>query len=148
MQKQNIGDLRGHLFDAIEQLKSGRMDVKTAQAVAQLGDVVVQSAKVEVDFLKLSGQARSEFLLLEDGGSGGTTPSNEPRPALAIGEHTTIRDRYGKVGDRYYSAVVTDRGERKLVEVSWRSLKETLGGLECVPVYADRAELESALIPV
>lgn len=144
MSKHNIGDLRGHLFDAIEQLKSGAMDVKTAQAVAQLGDVVVQSAKVEVEFMKLAGNTRSAFI-----GDASTTRQELPpaRPDKEL-QPESIDARYGKVGDKYYGRVEDPRGEAKLVEIPWRSLKETLGGLECVPIYADHQELEAHLVPI
>lgn len=143
---RHISELREHLFDAIEKLKSGTIDVKQANAVAQLGDVIVQSAKVEVDYIKLVGETHSGFI---DG--------DVARPALpeartaALPAHTEeqrdhIADHYGKVGDKYYGAVENRRGERKLVEIPWRSLKQTLGGLEAVPVYTDRAALEERLI--
>lgn len=51
------------------------------------------------------------------------------------------------MGDKYYGRVENQRGEVKLVEIPWRSLKETLGALECVPVYASHHELEEHLVP-
>lgn len=144
---RHISELREHLFDAIEKLKSGTIDVKQAGAVAQLGDVIVQSAKVEVDYIKLVGETHSGFL---DGDQLGQALPEPIRPALPV--HTEeqrdhIAEHYGKVADKYFGTVENQRGQRKLVEIPWRSLKETLGGLEAIPVYNDHQELESKLLP-
>lgn len=48
-----ISELRSALFDAIAQLKAGTITVESARAVAELGSVIVQTAKVEVDFLRI-----------------------------------------------------------------------------------------------
>lgn len=60
--KNKISDLRDHLFESIEMLKDGEMEVKTAQAIRSLGDTIVNSAKVELDFMKQTGQLESDFL--------------------------------------------------------------------------------------
>lgn len=144
--KRHISELREHLFDAIEKLKSGTIDVKQAAAVAQLGDVIVQSAKVEVDYIKLVGETHSGFI----DGDAGRPALPEARaaelPARTNEPRDHIADHYGKVGDKYYGAVENQRGERKLVEIPWQSLKETLGGLEAVPVYTEREQMEERLI--
>ncbi len=145
--QRNIGELRDHLFDTIEKLKSGTVDVRTAQAVAQLGDVIVQSAKVEVDYLKMSGEMHSGFIGLEAGQTPpqAQLPAQREEPEL---QPESIDQRYGKVGDTYYGCVENQRGVRKLVEIPWRSLKERLGGLECVPVYGHKDELERKLMSI
>ena len=51
MPKQ-ITDLRETLFDTIEQLKSGKIDVEKAKAITGIAQVIVNSAKAEIDFLK------------------------------------------------------------------------------------------------
>lgn len=146
---RHISDLREHLFDAIEKLKSGAIDVKQAGAVAQLGDVVVQSAKVEVDYMKLVGETHSGFIDADRGGPALPAPKVQVAlPAATEEQEMDIADRYGKVRDRYFGVVENKRGERKLVEIPWRSLKETLGGLEVVPVYADRQALEERLLSI
>lgn len=53
MQKHKIEDLREHLFDTIELLKSGKINIETAKTIAEIGQVVINSAKAETDFLKL-----------------------------------------------------------------------------------------------
>ena len=37
----------------MQRLKDGTITVETARAVAELGSVIVQTAKVEVDFLRI-----------------------------------------------------------------------------------------------
>jgi hypothetical protein len=67
--KNGIEDLRNHLFATIEALqdKDDPMDLERAREVANLGRVIVESAKVEVEFLKVTGERRStNFLPLEE----------------------------------------------------------------------------------
>lgn len=56
--KNKIEDLRNHLFETLEALKDEDkpMDIKRAKAVADVARVIVESAKVEVEFLKASGE--------------------------------------------------------------------------------------------
>jgi len=63
MSKNNdLTALRNHLFEVIERLKLSndpdadakeKMDVDTAKAVTQAASIIVNSAKIEVEFLKL-----------------------------------------------------------------------------------------------
>lgn len=55
--KNKINDLRDHLFETLEALrdKDEPMDIARAKAVADVAKVIVESAKVEVDFLKATG---------------------------------------------------------------------------------------------
>jgi hypothetical protein len=59
MSGNTISDLRKHLFDAIQGVRDGTMDIDKAKTVAELSKVVVESAKVEVDFMKVRGDAGS-----------------------------------------------------------------------------------------
>lgn len=84
--KNKIDDLRDHLFETIEALKDVEqpMDIKRAQAIADVARVIVDSAKVEVDFLKVSGASKStEFLPNAD--EGGKGPRALPATARRIG---------------------------------------------------------------
>ena len=56
-----ITDLREQLFDTIQQLKKGEIDIQKAQAIANVAQVVVNSVKVEVDFLKTVNGKDSYF---------------------------------------------------------------------------------------
>ena len=61
--KSKITDLRDHLFETLEALRDEEkpMDLDRARAVAEVAKVIVESAKVEVAFMKATGA---------DGGSG------------------------------------------------------------------------------
>lgn len=59
---RNIQDLRETLFDAMQDLKNGKMDVDKAKVISELGQVIVNSAKAEADFIKQSGGAGSGFV--------------------------------------------------------------------------------------
>lgn len=52
--KNKIEDLRNHLFETIEMLKDAEkpLDVERAKAIAEAAQVIVNSAKVEVDFMR------------------------------------------------------------------------------------------------
>lgn len=61
----NIEDLRAHLFDTLKALKDKErpMDLDRARAVADVARVLVESAKIEVDFLKVTGALKSTGFL-------------------------------------------------------------------------------------
>ena len=46
---KNISDLRDGLFDAIALLKEGKLTMEQAMAISEMGQVIINSAKVEVD---------------------------------------------------------------------------------------------------
>lgn len=62
MPKNKITDLRNHLFETLEALKDGDMEIDRAKAIAEVADVIVQTAKVEVAFLKEVGGIGSDFI--------------------------------------------------------------------------------------
>lgn len=73
--RNKIDDLRNHLFETLEALKDEEkpMDLDRARTIADVAKVLVESAKVEVNFLKVTGALRStEFL--PDGDVGRSTP--------------------------------------------------------------------------
>jgi len=51
----DINALRTHLFETLKGLKDGSIDVEKAKAVTQVADCIIDSAKVEVDFLRVTG---------------------------------------------------------------------------------------------
>lgn len=72
--KNKIEDLRNHLFAQLERLGDDEemknpikleRELKRAQAIKDVAQVVVNSAKVEVDALKVLGGKGSEFIPLE-----------------------------------------------------------------------------------
>ena len=68
MARNKIDDLRNHLFEALERLKDGDIDIQTAKAMADVGQVIINSAKIEIDFIKATGSNKdSGFIKLADG---------------------------------------------------------------------------------
>lgn len=55
--KNRIEDLRNHLFATIEALldEDNPMDIARAKAVSNAAQALINSAKVEVDFLRVTG---------------------------------------------------------------------------------------------
>lgn len=60
----HITELRGHLMAALAALRDRDtpMEPDRARAMAQVGSVLIDSAKVEIEYLKTTGQDRSDFL--------------------------------------------------------------------------------------
>lgn len=63
--KNQIDDLRNHLFATLEALQDEEkpMDLARAREIANVARAVIESAKVEVDFLKVTGGRRSTGFL-------------------------------------------------------------------------------------
>lgn len=60
--KNKIQDLRDHMFAALERLNDEnltpealQLEISRCKALQNIGTVIVKSAKVEVDFLKVTG---------------------------------------------------------------------------------------------
>lgn len=65
----SIQDLRSHLFDTIRALKDSEkpMEIERARTIADVAQVVINSAKVEVDFLRMrGGDAKGTGFVPED----------------------------------------------------------------------------------
>jgi hypothetical protein len=64
MSNETISDLRSHLFGALRGLsdKQNPLDIERAKAIAEVAQVVVNSAKVEVEHMKLAGGKGSGFI--------------------------------------------------------------------------------------
>ena len=65
MAKNKLKDLRDHLFETIEALKDDEkpMEIERAKAISGVAQALIASAKVELQFLELTGQeSQSEFL--------------------------------------------------------------------------------------
>lgn len=62
--KNKISDLRNHLFAALEALQDDEkpMDIERAKAISDVAQTIINSAKVEVDFAKVIGHVRSDFI--------------------------------------------------------------------------------------
>lgn len=84
MAKNKMDDLRNHLFETPEALKDEDkpMELDRAKAIADVAKVLVESAKVEVNFLKVTGAAKSTGFLPDGDEETGTSPRRlAPAPA-------------------------------------------------------------------
>ena len=83
--KNKISDLRDHMFAQLERLGNEDLDpeqlkqeISRAQAISEVGKVIVESAKTEVMYAKLTGKKADEptkFLEIEP-----ETPAQIERP--------------------------------------------------------------------
>jgi len=62
--KNKIEDLRNHLFAALEALSDTEnpMDLDRAKAICEVGQVIINSAKVEVEFINKVGGVGTNFI--------------------------------------------------------------------------------------
>ena len=58
MPKNKIEDLRNHLFATLEALQDEEnpMDIERAKTISDVAQVIVNSAKIEVDYIKALGR--------------------------------------------------------------------------------------------
>ena len=81
MARNKINDLRDHLFETLERLKEGDIDIATAKAMADVGQVIINSAKIEIDFIRVTGSNKdSGFIKLQEGNE--KLWANQHTPAL------------------------------------------------------------------
>jgi hypothetical protein len=59
---KSINDLRELLFQTLEAVKTGSMDLDKARAINELGKTITDTAKVEVDYLRATGGGESSFI--------------------------------------------------------------------------------------
>lgn len=86
---RTINDLRELLFQAMEQLKEGKIDVNQAKQMANLGQVIVNSAVAETRHLK------------EQGGNGTGFIQEEGAPVKRIGPREATQSEHEKVISKY-----------------------------------------------
>ena len=58
----NIDTLREHLFNTLQGLKSGDIDIEKAKVMGEVAQVIINSAKVEVDYIRANNGGKSEFI--------------------------------------------------------------------------------------
>lgn len=87
---RTINDLRELLFQAMEDLKDGNINVDQAKQMANLGQVIVNSAVAETRHVK------------EQGGNG-TGFIQEHNPVLRIGNREETLSEHEKVIKKYIS---------------------------------------------
>ena len=75
--KNDINALRATLFETLQGLKDGKLDVERAKAICDASQTIINSVKVEIDFTKTTGlQTNSEFIPTLP------QPKHVPMPAL------------------------------------------------------------------
>lgn len=62
MSNKNIGDLREAMFDTLQALKDGKVTIEQAKAISDIGQVIINSAKVEVDYIRANNGGETPFL--------------------------------------------------------------------------------------
>lgn len=70
MANPHITEVRAALLDTLKDLRNKEqpMDIDRAKAVATVATVLVDSARVENEYLKITGQDRSNFFETQDMG--------------------------------------------------------------------------------
>ena len=58
----DITALRAALFDALRGVKAGTMELDKARAINELSKTLVDTAKVEVEYLRATGSGESAFI--------------------------------------------------------------------------------------
>ena len=63
MTQNTIGELRSLLFDTVRGVKDGSIDIEKARTVSELSQTIINTAKAETDFMKVTGKnVASEFI--------------------------------------------------------------------------------------
>ena len=67
MARNKIDDLRDHLFEVMERLKDEKepMDIDRAKTICTVAETIISSAKVEVDYLRVTGAIESDTQLFK-----------------------------------------------------------------------------------
>lgn len=89
MSQPHISELREHLMATLAGLRdrNNPMEPDRARAVAQVASVLVDTARVEVDFIKATGQDSSGFLTALPGASTTTVTGGLPNGISSITQH-------------------------------------------------------------
>ena len=87
MSNHTIDDLRRRLFEAIDGVTTGTLDLDRARQISDLAQVIVNTAKVEVDFLRATDGGDSPFLRPRSG---------PPRIASTDPVNNVLRVRLGR----------------------------------------------------
>lgn len=61
-QNNDISALRAKLFETLDAVRAGTIDLDKARTINEIGKTLVDSAKVEVDYLRATGGGESSFI--------------------------------------------------------------------------------------
>ena len=59
---KTLEDLRSALFATLHGVRDGTIDLEKAKAVNEIGKTLIETAKVEVDYLRVTGGGESSFI--------------------------------------------------------------------------------------
>lgn len=62
MNEDNLGTLRALLFETLRGVKDGSLDTERARGVNEIAKTLVDTAKVEVDFVRATDGTESAFI--------------------------------------------------------------------------------------
>lgn len=80
---KTISDLREALFETLQGVKSGEMPIDRAKAVVEVGQAIINTAKVEVDYIRATGgDAQSKFIESPAKKLAGTSLPSGPSPVV------------------------------------------------------------------
>jgi hypothetical protein len=85
-----INDLREHLFATLEGLrnKENPLDIERAKAVSEVAQTIINSAKVEVEHMKISGEVDGTGFIV----AALPAPASPPNQAAPHAGLTVVRD--------------------------------------------------------
>lgn len=79
----DINALRTTLFDTLRELKEGKMDIDRAKAINDTAQVIINTAKTEVDYMRVTGaNSGTEFIPIAQRQP--TLPANQTPTATGI----------------------------------------------------------------
>jgi hypothetical protein len=80
---KTINDLRDALFETLQAVKSGEMALDRAKAMTDIGQAIINTAKVEVDYIRATGgDAQSKFIESPAKKLAGTALPSGPSPVV------------------------------------------------------------------
>jgi hypothetical protein len=53
--RTKLNDLRDHLFETLEAVKDGSMDIDRAKMITQVAGTIIDTARVEIKFMEVIG---------------------------------------------------------------------------------------------
>lgn len=85
---KTINDLRETLFATLEAVKTGAIDLDKARVVNEVARSIIDTAKVEVDYLRTTGGGESSFIDAAIGAD--NLPEGLPNGITGITRHRLV----------------------------------------------------------
>lgn len=116
---KTIDELRDHLFETLQALKREKdpMDIQRAQAVANVANAIIESAKVEVAFLKVTGGLKSTGFL----------PSDDDHPTRGLPASSREQEEADRLKRINKAPGLTKRINGEELETVWDGAKGKAG---------------------